>query len=238
MKGKTKTQKGMTLVALVITIVVLLILAVVTIRSIVDDGVITTVNNVATKYNDSVSEEDDVLQQYSNFLSDQIANPGGGSSSTTGLKEGDKVAYDSDGDGKTEEWIVLTDRNGLVEIISAKAMGKLTLGYNSNTSGDPEDFLNEQDKAIGAYSAAIKTINNYCKSLVKEEIRDKVRSVGLGKDRERMQVLGIVNVGTDYWMADANEYVMEDGTILYTVTVVERRRISLVCLGSRRLGDS
>ena len=37
---RTKAQKGITLVALIITIIVLLILAVVTINAVVDDGII------------------------------------------------------------------------------------------------------------------------------------------------------------------------------------------------------
>ena len=48
-------------------------------------------------------------------------------------REGTTVAYDSDGDGNDEDWIVLTDRDNTVEIISTQTMGMLTLG-----SGDTE----------------------------------------------------------------------------------------------------
>jgi len=103
---KTKTQKGMTLIALVITIVVLLILAIVTINSVIDEGILKQAQEAANTYNNSVGNEGDVLQQYSNFLSNQIANPGSGSSLSGGegapcygshkLKV---VRYEQSGDG-------------------------------------------------------------------------------------------------------------------------------------------
>ena len=52
-----KKQKGITLIALIITIVVLMILAVVTINSVKDGGIITHAQNAATKMNKAQIEE-------------------------------------------------------------------------------------------------------------------------------------------------------------------------------------
>ena len=65
---KSKTQKGITLIALIITIVVLLILAAVAIASIQNDGILTYAQNAAKDYNQAAKKEQDMLQEYLNFL--------------------------------------------------------------------------------------------------------------------------------------------------------------------------
>ena len=65
---RLKTEKGITLIALIITIVVLLILAVVTINSIQGDGIIQYASNAADEYTAKANEE----QANSNTLFDQI----------------------------------------------------------------------------------------------------------------------------------------------------------------------
>ena len=65
-KIKRNTQKGITLVALVITIIVLLILAMVSIKIVLDEGLITSTQNAATKH---VTESDKEAIQlgYANY---------------------------------------------------------------------------------------------------------------------------------------------------------------------------
>ena len=65
---KTKAQKGITLIALIITIVVLLILAAVAIGSIQNDGILSYTENVVNKYNQSQRDEQGVLDQYLGYL--------------------------------------------------------------------------------------------------------------------------------------------------------------------------
>ena len=65
---KTKTQKGITLIALIITIVVLMILAVVTINSVKDGGIIQHAQNAAETYNTKADEENQALQNYSDYI--------------------------------------------------------------------------------------------------------------------------------------------------------------------------
>ena len=58
---KTKMEKGITLIALIITIVVLLILAVVTINSIQGDGIIRYAQNAADEYTAKADEEQESI---------------------------------------------------------------------------------------------------------------------------------------------------------------------------------
>jgi len=76
---KTKTQNGITLIALIITIVILLILAAVAIAAIQNENILSHANNAAVKYNQAVQNEQDMLGGYLNFL-DNL----GGSGATIG----------------------------------------------------------------------------------------------------------------------------------------------------------
>ena len=67
-----KTQKGITLVALIITIVVLLILAIVSIGAVKDSGIIAHAQNAATDYNAKQKEEEGLLSQYETLLDEQM----------------------------------------------------------------------------------------------------------------------------------------------------------------------
>ena len=182
---KTKTQKGITLVALIITIVVLLILAVVSINSIQNEGIMKQAQNVANMWNASQTNEQGTLGNYEELLNKYGS---GSSENVPQVTEGQTVYYDSNNDGEKEEWIVLTAEKGLVEIVSKNVMGSLTLGYNDasvtvTTDLDGDGTVgNNGDKAIASYNNAITTINNYCKSLVTATDNEGVRSVGASVD--------------------------------------------------------
>ncbi len=67
---RTKTEKGITLVALIITIVVLLILAVVAISAIQNDGILSHAQNATGTYNNAVTNEQTMLNKYETYLND------------------------------------------------------------------------------------------------------------------------------------------------------------------------
>ena len=96
---RTKAQKGITLVALIITIIVLLILAVVTINAVVDDGIIKHAKNATSKYEEKADEENTILDSYLAKIEENIP---GGSSSVTG-----NVTWKDNGDG------TITSSNGV-----------------------------------------------------------------------------------------------------------------------------
>ena len=65
---RTKEQKGITLIALIITIVILLILASVAISSIQNDGILSYTENVVNKYNQTQRDEQSVIDKYLGYL--------------------------------------------------------------------------------------------------------------------------------------------------------------------------
>lgn len=79
MKEKFKTNKGITLIALIITIIVLLILATVSIKLVWDGKIIDHANNAVTAYKTTETNE---LEQL-NILDDQMKQYGGTKTETT-----------------------------------------------------------------------------------------------------------------------------------------------------------
>ena len=74
MKRKTRMEKGITLIALIITIVVLLILAAVAISSITNDGILSYATNATKDYNQASKNEQTMLQDYLDYLKVNDAN--------------------------------------------------------------------------------------------------------------------------------------------------------------------
>ena len=69
-----KTNKGITLIALIITIIVLLILAVVSIRLVVNNGILGKAESAVNKYSDSEINEK-IQLAYSELRMEQVSNP-------------------------------------------------------------------------------------------------------------------------------------------------------------------
>lgn len=68
-----KGQKGITLVALVITVVVMLILAGVAIAAIVDgNGLFNSTRDAANRYQVSAEQENQLLQQLMDYVDNQL----------------------------------------------------------------------------------------------------------------------------------------------------------------------
>ena len=85
---KSKEQKAITLIALIITIVVLLILAVVAITSIQNDGIISKAEQATNKYNESVTNEQGILQGYLNYFDPNNGGSTGGTGNEGSGNEG------------------------------------------------------------------------------------------------------------------------------------------------------
>ena len=73
---KTRIEKGITLIALIITIIILLILAVVTIGSIQDSDIITYAQKAATDYEQKKTEEESKLSEYEGMIAGTLAGVG------------------------------------------------------------------------------------------------------------------------------------------------------------------
>ncbi len=81
-----RKDKGITLVALIITIIVLLILAVVTISAVNEGSLFLHANNAATAYSEKASEENALITDYSKELSKYDVGSKDDESSEHGLK--------------------------------------------------------------------------------------------------------------------------------------------------------
>ena len=97
---KNKTEKGITLVALIITIIVLLILAVVAIGVVTGDGILFHAKDASTKYAEKAEEENSTLQGYAEMIEEQTGGTGKVSKDSLveqykagNLKVGDYVGY-------------------------------------------------------------------------------------------------------------------------------------------------
>ncbi len=168
-KVKRKSNSGITLIALIITIIVLLILAGVTINlTLGENGIFRTAENAGKNYMDAQDRELAGLADFENAINNIIG--GTGSSSATGTPEikdetlkgnakpGDYVKYDtgisSVGNNGMVTFRVLynDDTNGL-QIISDRNIEDVTLG----TDGDND--LVAWQATMNDYNNAITILN-------------------------------------------------------------------------------
>ena len=104
MKGKLKQTKGITLIALIITIIVLLILAVVSMRLVVNNGILGKAESGVNTYSESETEEK-IKLAYSDYQMGKLTDSG--YTFEQALQNG-KVAYTSVTGSDAEGYIVTT----------------------------------------------------------------------------------------------------------------------------------
>ena len=179
-KLKTKQEKGITLIALIITIVVLLVLAAVAISSIKNDGIISKAQDVTNKYNEAQTSEKNMLDEYLNYLEPNGGTSGGwvqnGLTVTDGtitLNVGDYVNYTSGVAAVTAGapvpdtvgWQVLGAEDGELLLISAEVLNQLELegreGYNTALTSLKTmcEVYGKGKHATGARSINVDDIN-------------------------------------------------------------------------------
>ena len=210
MKEKTKMEKGITLIALIITIVVLLILAAVAISSIQNDGILHYAQNAAKDYNQAAKNEQyalDYLESYLAGTSDKWVQNGTKVSKTTSegtttLTVGDYVNYVSGVSGYTDVngWQVLGAENGKILLMSSKNV------VSSQIFKGKDDYL-----------SCVTVVNSLCAPYGSGEHADstKTRSVNV-EDINRV-------IGYDPEIANYDEYgkevtytMAEAGKVAYT----------------------
>ena len=171
---KAKNQKGITLIALVITIVVLLILAGVSINTLFNDnGIIERAKDAQNKMDEAENKDIEEVKKANNWLEEKggIKNETGEDkptqsaewtqektkvkNGTTTYEVGDDYSYDCGVSGYTGSWKVLGAENGKLLIMSTIDIGTLKLegkeGYNTGISQ-----LNEMCKPYGTNARSIK----------------------------------------------------------------------------------
>ncbi len=169
LKKKEKTNnKGITLIALVITIIVLLILAGVTINlTLGENGIFRTAEQAGRNYTQAQEQELAGIENFENEINNIIAgtgNNGGSGTDTPGVigsllkdvaEPGDYVKYDTgiDGIGDNQDGILTfrvlynDETNGL-QIISDKNVENVTLGTNGSDLTAWQASMNDYNNAI------------------------------------------------------------------------------------------
>lgn len=157
MLNRSKSDKGVTLIALVITIAVLLILAGVSITAITDDsGILSRTNELSESANTSIEQNTQELNNMTNEL-DYIMNPWVQNktevtkklkSGTVTLNVGDNYTYDCGVEGYTGAWKVLGAENGKLLIMSTVDVGTLGLKgiKGDGTTSYPAGYTNGIEK--------------------------------------------------------------------------------------------
>ena len=165
MKTKNKRnylkEKGITLIALVVTIVVLLILAGVSVNAVFgQDGIIQKAKDAQNKMDQATQNDSDSINELNNWIDSKTNGTTGGNISggddpvtptgnwtqnktsvtngTTTYTVGDDYTYDCGVSGYTGGWKVLGAENGKLLIMSTVDVGALQLsgkdGYNTGIS--------------------------------------------------------------------------------------------------------
>ena len=157
MLNRSKSDKGVTLIALVITIAVLLILAGVSITAITDDsGILSRTNELSESANTSIEQNTQELNNMTNEL-DYVMNPWVQNktevtkklkSGTVTLNVGDNYTYDCGVEGYTGGWKVLGAENGKLLIMSTVDVGTLGLKgiKGDGTTSYPAGYTNGIEK--------------------------------------------------------------------------------------------
>ncbi len=178
MKKNLKNTKGITLIALVITIVVLLILAGVSINAIFNDnGIIKKAQEAQNKMDQAKENDLREINELNNYLNEIMKNTetGGNTSGgdtptptvewtqnktkvtngTTEYTVGDDYTYDCGVSSYTGGWKILGAENGKLLVMSTKDIGTLKLegkaGYNTGVTQ-----LDNMCKPYGTNARSIK----------------------------------------------------------------------------------
>ena len=208
MKERKKQQKGITLVALVITIIILLILAGISISALTNQGLFTQAQNAKNLTEEKTAEENETLTNYVEQMNAIIGGTSGGGGSQTlasKVQPGDYVTYTPDPastdaiitelgqySGSTAntsstltqetglKWRVLDVVDGKVRLISATPTTKVTLSsYNG-------------------YNNAVYLLDETCKTLYSK--------AGYSENVQNLKIEDIQNkmTTTDYTTIDSN----------------------------------
>ncbi len=168
-------NKGITLIALVITIIVLLILAGITINlTIGERGILTMAKEAGKNYQNAAEYEQEAIGDFFNEAQNIIV---GGNGNTpivpveietlkTKVQPGDYVEYNG-GNGYNGLWRVLyNDETYGIQIISDEILGEMTIGSN-NVNEARED-----------YNQGVEKLNTYCRKYVNDKYAISGRCVG------------------------------------------------------------
>ena len=192
-----KTQNGITLIALIITIIVLLILAVVAIGAVQDSDIIVHAEDAAETYKTKADEENQILQDYVDFISNKTSenvNHGVIEGILAGLFSGtmeESVALQS----LKDEGVIDKDEYNLMGALEQNAVGLPdgTIGIYFEKIGYIYKMQETDDGITFSYVAKNEDPLSYkvlkCAKITKEALED----IFLGEKEVKVPA----NLGTD-----------------------------------------
>ena len=181
-----KREKGITLVALVITIIILLILAGVTINIIINGGLIKQAQNATDIYKQAQGEEingiDNIVGKMNDIIGGNQSNPE--DSLATKAQPGDYVRYEvpektftmtTEQTGYTSEQTYNTgDYTGLWQVLYNDAEHGLQIISANDVTNGKDLYL----KGKEGYNKSVGTLNSFCSNYVNETYATSGRCVG------------------------------------------------------------
>ena len=233
MKKTFKNSKGITLVALVITIVILLILAGISISALTNTGIFQKAKDAKQKSEDAALDQNTKLDEYENEIYKYIPKS---NSLAKAVKVGDYVAYKPDeldnnalttlktnlknysgaSDNTTNSaiardtlsWRVLDidEKTGAVRLISAApTSSKVTLrGYNG-------------------YNNAVKLLDDACNTLYNSKLAIKVQNLKIEDIQDKMK--------TDYKKINSNYGNRVTPTYKYYPSILTKEKEQKITVG-------
>ena len=205
-----KSEKGITLIALIITIIILLILAVVTIGSMQNSNIITYAQNASSSYNKGKEDEIGILSKYEDILAEQegwklqsdlvtIKNGKTGEIKRIGDIFENSYVLDATGGVKSSyegTWTVIGAENGKLKLVSTTDVATgVKLGTEDQKLPEKlEEIFNKEgednfdlEKALWSYQHAIENLDSYAKT---ETGIESARSINI-EDLEKKEILNI-----------------------------------------------
>ena len=202
-------ERGITLVALVITIVVLIILSTVTISTVLgDNGLINQAKKNKNNVLESVGEEEDdinkVTEEYVNMMKtdSEVTLPTVPQPIEDVLKEGAYVNY-KDSKGKTRKCVVLYGPENTnyssygIQIIAMESVEDVTLGSS--------DF----NTSMASYNDAISTLNKKAREYNNYTYSADARCVGSAPGNPDYDGPGMCN-NQDSWFLNYNGQIKDE----------------------------
>ena len=120
------TNRGITLVALIITIIVLLILAGVSLSFVFNGGIIDKAQYAVDKYQNESEKEQDILDKIDKYLENELGGSSGGGTETPGGPDDTDVPT-VDGNGLATENTTITTDDPNVQIVIPKGFAPVIL---------------------------------------------------------------------------------------------------------------